>query len=67
MKTKKFGSQESSRDGTHFTDHEVFAMRIVAQLESLRRDPDEWASYVEECEMFGGYGPVATSRSDGQG
>ena len=30
-------------------------MRIVAQLESMRRDPDEWASYVEEGEMFGGY------------
>ena len=37
-------------------EHTLFAERMVAQLEAMRRDPEEWASYVEECEMFGGYG-----------
>lgn len=37
-------------------EHNHFAERIVAQLEAMRNDPDEWQSYVEECEMFGGYG-----------
>ena len=44
------------RESVRAYEHRLFADRLVAQLEAMRQDPDEWESYVEECEMFGGYG-----------
>lgn len=44
------------RESVRAFEHNLFAERLVAQLDAMRQDPDEWESYVEECEMFGGYG-----------
>lgn len=44
------------RESVREYEHKLFADRLVAQLGAMRQDPEEWQSYVEECEMFGGYG-----------
>jgi hypothetical protein len=59
MKKSRSRRENQMLPNSQLSSHERYALRIVAQLESMRNDPDEWSSYVEECEMFGGYGRLS--------